>query len=948
MVLKIIIYKNILQILICLIMVAALEYSSKGQSSFSSDLDLYRYPANIYPNHGMPEWGNNEWAANGIAHDSLNWYFSSVNRSRWLGAATHPTDWKLWRVPVKYDIGKFSPNAPGVKVWQFSEAVKTIAALRNYSHIGDIDYCTHKRKGYIVAPLTGNGAPRIAFFLAATLTYLNYAILKQKDVGWCAVSPDGYLYTSNDSADVFFKYRIRWDTVLNLINNRVLRTGLIMVDSFTLHNSAGNPEILRNMQGGAFTPDNDLLYVNCGVNACMGRGEYNEEDGIHVFETSDWKEVMHSSNSKRDKNISSTFDFPFDNSDCNDEPEGIDIWDLDHFNSDHPQNVLGYLHVILTNHNKYMIVRNICEAGKYLNPLYVPYKSVTSVTSFFKGHKVHASKVSVYHFGPYSYDGDKNGGYIVSDEEKKEEALLEECYKILLTGDTLKMVKYLADHLDDNGNIAVTPANPSVARPIYVYPDKSQKIIPDKGHWKMPTVTVGTRNCSNLFGMGISETATGISIRKGRIGKDCNLVNNESEIFSYPISGRLIPEGINFLDYIPVLLPSNNNYLDPSSPFPFSVYNYWTDWIWQGDSYFNFTISDINYWGSCKSNNGIGHSKYSYFLGPDNDFSCGRFREFMNNRNNNPALLSSIETKYPLFRFAFFIPLTDGIYITDASGKLVSLPQVNLEWLRGMSNTNTEVFQRFFYNLAVIAAADPHFTFLEKPQLYDKPRAIITGHVNGRSYIAGVDDSGIYSPIDCDNGEETSKLIDLLIANGYENSPLKPICAAYMQNESDRDVIKAFLPANIGVSGNDPGNDIKRVNLIMDNVASITGDINFLIEKSNGDYNVYNLNSGNQTSADWYRRVAQFGSKNLMELAILNQEIECFAIDNSDTKVGIVGYDFDDVFLFCNNEGKIMQITDYESGNPTSKNYFIRSKEDYYEEQRRFNESYLPFINKCQ
>lgn len=315
--------------------------------------NAYFFHTTDYPNDNASDWGGDDWAPNGIAHDKDNWFICSVSRA--IVGNTDNLNYCIWKIPVSLDLNA-SMEHPSVK--SFNLFYSTLdPVFKKYGHAGDIDVCTSPldNKDYLVVPLTSNkpgsaGIPIVAFFRASNLEFVNYAKLtNQKDAGWCAVSAkDGRLYSSFDDATHFIKYRIAWDTILHQLGNH---NGLICTDNYVgINDEWGRPLSLKNMQGGEFTEDGKLLYISSGLLG-GGCGETNYQDGLHVFEVSSgsWDRIQRSTNKFRPPFKQFCFDFNFDNGGCfGDEPEGLTIWDLNNGRAPH---VNGQLHVLLDDHN---------------------------------------------------------------------------------------------------------------------------------------------------------------------------------------------------------------------------------------------------------------------------------------------------------------------------------------------------------------------------------------------------------------------------------------------------------------------------------------------------------------------------------------------------------------------------------------------------------------------
>lgn len=322
--------------------------SASAQNTVIDNLgEAYFFYKGVYPEDGTPSWGDENWAANGITHDDNYWYITSVSRG--FFGNTNNKDWVIWKIPVSERLDQDFSNNPRVKKWQLSFYPGVLTA---YGHAGDLDYWNYNGVGYLVIPLTGGTVPIIAFFRASDLHLVNYAYLditQQKDVGWCAVSNDGDLYTSRDDATKILRYDIDWHRMVSNSDHNSLRWVQI---NYPIKNANGGDIMIRSMQGGEFTPDGNFLYVSSGLLECTVYNPYTHtdawpEDGIHVFQTSDWREIQRSTN--KDRNQSGCFQYNFDNDNCHGrEPEGLTIWDLADGQAPH---VTGGLHVLLDDHN---------------------------------------------------------------------------------------------------------------------------------------------------------------------------------------------------------------------------------------------------------------------------------------------------------------------------------------------------------------------------------------------------------------------------------------------------------------------------------------------------------------------------------------------------------------------------------------------------------------------
>ncbi|MFN8303422.1 MAG: hypothetical protein U0U46_13095 [Saprospiraceae bacterium] len=335
-------------------------------SSFCQNVPLDHYEGYYLKTGTYPEDVNNWWMSNGyevqgVTHDDDNWYFTLTDKDRDNGV--------LWRIPRSVPLASPSqPTDTGIKVVTMND-VDTLSEIFKW-HWGDPDCFRYNGVDYILIPIPG---PMVACFKADNLEYVNYANLDsnvQDYAGWCAVGKDGCLYTSSNHAWGIVKYKINWDSLIGSPGNHDACT---YIDSFPFQDSNGSPMQLFHMQGGEFTPSGELLYLVCGSAGCdalgpiwdtFGPGEPMPSDGIHVFETINWKELTRSVNSS---DSSTNFSYVFDN-DCtcyvpiplpplfipvpvpfgSQTPEGLTIWDLEDGSAPY---ISGQLHVIKDHYN---------------------------------------------------------------------------------------------------------------------------------------------------------------------------------------------------------------------------------------------------------------------------------------------------------------------------------------------------------------------------------------------------------------------------------------------------------------------------------------------------------------------------------------------------------------------------------------------------------------------
>ena len=285
-----------------------------------------------YPANEDPDWSDRN---QGVTHDCCNWYFTQT--------------YQIWKIPVGVDLMEATDGENGVffrALALFPEGTDYPDLLNEgYDHFGDPCYYEHSGKGFLVVPVEDNtgGGPAmcgiLAFFRPEDLSYIDHCCINNggNRAPWCAVDLEGQIYSSIDS-DVFHIniFHVDWDLLFEQNVAYVLNNGS-PIETFQLKDSAGNPTIISGdyLQGGDFTPSNELLYLVHGNDS-----EVHSGNGIHIFEMATGRRVAWSS---REGGL---FHFLWDPSGIYyDEPEGMTYWDLDDMLV--PGGITGQLHVIL-------------------------------------------------------------------------------------------------------------------------------------------------------------------------------------------------------------------------------------------------------------------------------------------------------------------------------------------------------------------------------------------------------------------------------------------------------------------------------------------------------------------------------------------------------------------------------------------------------------------------
>lgn len=352
-----------------------------------------------------PGWGEGGREVQGITHDDKFWYITATEKfyllnvgfdifnfisdfydvfGVHLGSLDNYENCYLWKIPVSEPLDQAFRSNSKVKVkslLQFPE----LSNIRNYSgynHWGDVDHfyyfdsLKNKKVGYLLVPSNSNDhknfpSPAVIIFRADDLSLVGFGKLtgaKQKDIGWCAVDTSGYVYCSNDNPDIskgsshegtsILKYKIDWKSIKSGYNGDIgkyitFKDTLILKGPLRRYSNGTTSTnlALYNMQGGEFSPSNELLYLSNGTGKCKGfpisSSGAQPNDGIHVIDTKTWKEIKHSTN--HDREDPNYFDYHYDPG-CgifefnSHSAEGLTIWDLDDGRAPH---IRGQLHVLV-------------------------------------------------------------------------------------------------------------------------------------------------------------------------------------------------------------------------------------------------------------------------------------------------------------------------------------------------------------------------------------------------------------------------------------------------------------------------------------------------------------------------------------------------------------------------------------------------------------------------
>jgi DNA-binding beta-propeller fold protein YncE len=189
-----------------------------------------------YPNNN-PYWAE---GVQGIAHDDSNWFIAQTTTIQRIELTTN-----LATVGGGSSVAGIPSEMPG------------------YNHFGDID----QSGGFVFAPVQGPGkAPAVAVYLAQDLSFWGWTEvpgLPSDGGAWLAYRPGtDTLVLSASSVNgnsPLYEYAINWN---ELIFNR--GSFLSFSNNIYLYDRQWNTPTHNTMQGGAFSPDGQMLYVSNG------------------------------------------------------------------------------------------------------------------------------------------------------------------------------------------------------------------------------------------------------------------------------------------------------------------------------------------------------------------------------------------------------------------------------------------------------------------------------------------------------------------------------------------------------------------------------------------------------------------------------------------------------------------------------------------------------------
>ncbi len=320
----------------------------RAQQSYEA---YYNYLGN-YPKNKGTIWSQD---AQGIAHDHENWFITQT-----LG---------LWKIPLRHDLESVSRNDAGVIVNELVLPVSQFQELLDdgYDHFGDLEWYEFEGQGYLLVPVEGKDDPEvgaIVIFNANNLQYIHHDYLMdgkniaQSRAAWCAVDPQGLVYSSDRDIGYINKYRIKWDAL-----QKKERPWLEKVASLSLLSEDGGQVNITHPQGGAISPSGELLYLVAGFHSGS-----DPSWGIHVFNLKTGRRVQ------RSQNGSGYFDYEFHPGfgfleAGYEEPEGLSIWNLIDF---------GELHVLMLNNDKSVYGGDEIYFKHYTRTIFVDHAYIPS------------------------------------------------------------------------------------------------------------------------------------------------------------------------------------------------------------------------------------------------------------------------------------------------------------------------------------------------------------------------------------------------------------------------------------------------------------------------------------------------------------------------------------------------------------------------------------------
>jgi hypothetical protein len=310
----------------------------------------YLLKESIIPQNSSSFWFPDHTEIQGVANDGLNWFVVTTDLTSQTGSDID--NGSMWRIPKNISL---SSNSNSTEVISISMEEVSILANGNYTHWGDPDHYNYQGTDYIVVPIyddDNNSDGIIACFQASNLEFRSFATLTERP-GFCAVDNEGNIYTKKSNSSLV-KYEVDWNSLTSSLG---IVNALSNPTEIQLLFPGQNYSEIISWQGGEFTNSGESFYLSSGTaggcfpfpgEGCglfdrkLGPGEPRPSDGIHMFNTQSWAEIIKSSKSTSPENH---FSFRFDNDLTGEQPQGLTIWNLDGENV--ADNVDGQLHIFL-------------------------------------------------------------------------------------------------------------------------------------------------------------------------------------------------------------------------------------------------------------------------------------------------------------------------------------------------------------------------------------------------------------------------------------------------------------------------------------------------------------------------------------------------------------------------------------------------------------------------
>lgn len=302
--------------------------TAKGQGSFDVAIRFVRES----PSAAEPYWADN---AQGLAHDASHWFVTN-------------NQGQLWRIPASASLCCTEPDDAGVS----AILIQGVPALAGYAEFKDPICRPHLGVWYLFVPVTGPELPMaVAVFRADTLEFLDHQTIINDPAGgmplggdplpsWCAIDGSGKLvmpYRFPGPSDGIIECSLDWAALAGPAHQLVAT----FVRTVQLLDFNGSPLFFENPQGGEYSLDGKLLYTVTGY--LDDTEEEQVSEGIHVFDTTTWRRIEHSTNG------SGLFNYHYDPDGLiNQEPQGITMWDLDGAGAPGAE---GQVHVMMLNND---------------------------------------------------------------------------------------------------------------------------------------------------------------------------------------------------------------------------------------------------------------------------------------------------------------------------------------------------------------------------------------------------------------------------------------------------------------------------------------------------------------------------------------------------------------------------------------------------------------------